>query len=481
MTQDISCVTTDDPKLSQLFRPFALKMEQQGLPAIVINTFKCYFNQFLYGAQGKLSERDMLPVEEQELADYETMARYKPLGERSLHKIAVIKLNGGLGTSMGLESAKSLIPVKDGLSFLDLILLQAKNVRDHYGVEFPQILMNSFKTHMDTMLKVGDFTNGSTGIDLAFLQHRYPKIMAKDHTPAKWPQNPELEWNPPGHGDIYTALITSGLLDALLDKGYQYVFISNSDNLGAIMNRRLLGYMVHHKLPFLMEVARRTEQDKKGGHLCRLKKNNQLALREVAQCPDKEADSFCDIGRFKFFNTNSIWVDLRVLQSVFVAHRMMPLDLIINPKTLDPRDPESPKVFQLETAMGSAITSFFNAQAVIVPRKRFAPVKTTADLFQVMSDCYVRTDRDTIEPNPQRKLSMPVITLDPWFYKKIDMFLERVPVQPPSLRECSSLTIRGDVRFERDVRCVDDVVLINDGPEQAVIPSGQVLRGEIRL
>lgn len=480
MSQNLNCVTTDDPKLSALFRPFALKMEQQGLPAIVINTFKCYFNQFLYGAQGKLSNRDVLAVGDDELADYDQMEQFKPLGEENLDKIAVIKLNGGLGTSMGLESAKSLIPVKDGLSFLDLILMQARSVRTHYGVEFPQVFMNSFKTHMDTMLKIGDFNNGATGIDLAFLQHRYPKIMAQDQTPASWPANPELEWNPPGHGDIYTAMITSGILDALLDKGYYYAFISNSDNLGAIMNRRLLGYMVHHKLPFLMEVARRTEQDKKGGHLCRLRKNKQLALREVAQCPDTEMEDFCDIEKFKFFNTNSIWIDLRVLQSVFVSHRLMPLDLIINPKTLDPRDPSSPKVFQLETAMGSAITNFLNAQAVIVPRKRFAPVKTTNDLLQVMSDCYIRTDRDTIEPNPARLTPMPTVSLDGKFYKRIDMFLERFPISAPSLLECASLSVNGDVRFEDGVRCVGDVCIVNTSPTQALIQAGSVLQGEVR-
>lgn len=481
MSKDLSCVSVDDPKLSTLFRPFALKMEQQGLPAIVINTFKCYFNQFLYGAQGKLSDRDVLPVADSELADYDQMDQFKPIGEQALNKTAVIKLNGGLGTSMGLESAKSLIPVKEGLSFLDLILLQAKTVRSHYGVDFPQVFMNSFKTHMDTMLKVGDFNNGGTGIDLAFLQHRYPKIMAHDHTPAVWPKNPELEWNPPGHGDIYTAMVTSGILDALLDKGYEYAFISNSDNLGAIMNRRLLGYMVKHKLPFLMEVARRTEQDKKGGHLCRLKKNGQLALREVAQCPDKEMDSFCDIEKYAFFNTNSIWVDLRVLQAVFVSHRMMPLDLIINPKTLDPRDPDSPAVFQLETAMGSAITSFHNAQAVIVPRKRFAPVKTTNDLLQVMSDCFIRTERDTIEPNPARLTPMPHIALDSKYYKKIDAFLARFPQNPPSLMECTSLTVQGDVLFEADVRCVGDVTVINAKNTQAVIAAGSILEGTVTL
>ncbi len=481
MTKNLSCITATDQRLTELFRPFALKMEEQGMPAIVINTFKCYFNQFLYGAQGKLSDREILPVEDRELPDYEDLEDYKSDGEQALRHTVVIKLNGGLGTSMGLEKAKSLIPVKDGRTFLDLILLQAVKVRQRYGVEFPQVFMNSFRTHTDTMLAIQNFSNGNTGIPLAFLQHRFPKILADDFTPVRWPQNPELEWNPPGHGDIYTALVTSGMLDALLENDYYYAFISNADNLGAIMNRRLLGYMVRHNLPFLMEVARRTEQDKKGGHLCRLLKTNRLALREVAQCPDNELESFANIDKYRFFNTNSIWVDLRVLQSVFVSHRLMPLDLIINPKTVDPRDPNSPAVFQLETAMGSAISSFYNAQAVIVPRKRFAPVKTTADLLLVMSDLFLRTEHDTIVPNPERTTPLPAIHLDSTYYKKIDMFLQRFPHGSPRLMECTSLRVDGDVLFEAHVVLEGDVHVINAGSQQQRIPAGTHLSGEIRL
>jgi len=481
MSNSLSCVTLADQELTELFRPFALKMEEQGMPAIVINTFKCYFNQFLYGAQGKLSDREILPVEDRELPDYEQLEEYKEDGEKALRHTVVIKLNGGLGTSMGLEGPKSLIPVKDDFTFLDLILMQAQKIRQRYGVEFPQVFMNSFRTHTETMLAIQGFSNGGTGIPLAFLQHRFPKILAQDLTPAKWPKNPELEWNPPGHGDIYTALVTSGMLDALLENDYYYAFISNADNLGAIMNRRLLGYMVRHNLPFLMEVARRTEQDKKGGHLCRLLKTNRLALREVAQCPDCEMDSFSDIEKFRFFNTNSIWVDLRVLQSVFVSHRLMPLDLIINPKTLDPRDPDSPAVFQLETAMGSAISSFYNAQAVVVPRKRFAPVKTTADLLLVMSDLFLRTEHDTIVPNPKRTTPLPTIRLDEKFYKKIDMFLQRFPNGAPSLMECDSLRVEGDVTFEAGVRLSGHVHIVNATPLPRSIPPGTHLTGEVHL
>src|SRR5438105_1204399 len=77
----------------------------------------------------------------------------------------------------------------------------------------------------------------------------------------------ELEWCPPGHGDIYTALVTSGMLDALLDAGYEHAFVSNSDNLGAVLDPRILAWFAAERIPFLMEVADRTEADRKGGHI----------------------------------------------------------------------------------------------------------------------------------------------------------------------------------------------------------------------
>ena len=102
-----------------------------------------------------------------------------------------------------------------------------------------------------------------------FVQNREPKIRADDLAPVSWPPNPELEWCPPGHGDLYTALVTSGMLDTLLDHGYEYAFVSNADNLGAVLDPRILAWFAAEELPFLMEVADRTEADRKGGHLAR--------------------------------------------------------------------------------------------------------------------------------------------------------------------------------------------------------------------
>lgn len=475
---NLECVSNADPDLRQMFRPFSLKMEEQSLPPIVINLFKCYFSQLVFGSQGKLNNKEILPLDGNDLQDLDSIAEYRSEAEEAISELVVIKLNGGLGTSMGMEKAKSLIRVRDGKSFLDLILDQVTVLREKYGTPVPLLFMNSFRTHMDTMIHIGDMEN-PYHLPLAFLQHKYPKVLAGDLAPAKWPDNPELEWNPPGHGDIYTALITSGILKNLLEKGYKYAFISNSDNLGATMNESILGYLKAQEFTFLMEVTPRTVSDRKGGHLCRLLKNNRLALREIAQCPENEMEEFMDIQKYSFFNTNSIWLNLEALEKVFLRHRMVPLDLIINTKNLDPRDPDSPSVYQLETAMGSAISAFDHAGALNVPRDRFAPVKTTSDLLAVMSDCYILSDMKTIIPNPQRRPPMPDIHLDEKYFKKIDQFDKRFPRGVPSLIQCEYLEVKGDVLFGGNITLKGRVILTNSTGKQVKIDDDSVLEGDV--
>lgn len=473
-------MTIDKDAFQANFRAFALKMEAQGLSPLVVNIFKNYYAQLISGDLGKLSEADVLPVADEEVVPYESLEPYADAGRAAMRQAVVIKLNGGLGTSMGLEKAKSLIAVKDGLSFLEIILRQIEDLRESFGASLPLVLMNSFKTHVDSMLQVEFFDNGETGLPLAFVQNKFPKVLQKNYMPAFWPTNPELEWNPPGHGDIYTSLVSSGMLALLLKKGIVYAFISNSDNLGAVMDPRLLGYLAAENLPFVMETATRTQADKKGGHLTRLKRNGRLALREIAQCPDDELDQFADIDKHRYFNTNSLWINLRALDQIFVTRHMMPLDMIVNPKTLDPRDPESPPVFQIETAMGGAVGAFEGARAVLTPRSRFAPVKTTSDLLLVMSDLYRLTPEHHVTPvTPDAPL--PKVSLDPKYYKKIDEFGQRFPHGAPSLTDCASFVVEGNVKFDKQIVARGDVHIKNTSPTQVLIPKGALLEGPIVL
>lgn len=458
------------------FESFARRMRAEGLPDIFINIFADYYQQLVEGHTGLIPESEIRPVAS--LPDAETLpARLSDVGEAALARTVVVKLNGGLGTSMGLEQAKSLLPVKEGLTFLDITARQALRM------EVPLVLMNSFVTDADSLALLSERYPElkKNDVPLSFLQHKEPKITQSDLTPAAWSQDPELEWCPPGHGDIYAALVTSGTLDALLDAGYQYAFVSNVDNLGAVIDVAILGYFVENQFPFMMEVADRTEMDKKGGHLARRASDGQLILRESAQCPDEDMAAFQDTSRHKYFNTNNLWLHLPALKRLLeeMDYRLG-LPMIRNAKTVDPRDSSSTPVYQLETAMGSAIAVFSEAQALRVPRTRFAPVKTTDDLLAVRSDAYVLTDDFHVVKNPDRQVDQLVVMLDPAYYKFVTDLDARFPHGAPSLLECLRFRVEGDFKFSRGVICKDVVRLMNESDEQVEIAAGTVLEGERR-
>jgi UTP--glucose-1-phosphate uridylyltransferase len=145
--------------------------------------------------------------------------------------------------------------------------------------------------------------------------------------------------------------------------------------------------------------------------------------------------------------------------------------LIINRETVDPRDPASTPVIQLESAMGAAIGSIPGARALHVPRSRFAPVKTTDDLLVVRSDAYELTSDGQMSPGFDGP--GPVVTLDKAFYKLLPDFEQRFPGGAPSLRRCSRFDVEGDVTFGAGVMALGDVRVA--GPRH--VPDGQVLGG----
>ena len=254
-----------------------------------------------------------------------------------------------------------------------------------------------------------------TGLPVHFLQSMEPKLDAESLAPVSWPPDPSLEWCPPGHGDVYSSLRSSGMLDALLEHGFRYAMISNADNLG--LRRPTPGSRRHlerGEIPFLMEVVEGTEADRKGGHIARRRADGQLVLRETAQTPPEDEESFRDYRRWRYYNTNSLWVDLHVLkEKLDETGGVLELPLIINRKTVDPRDPSSPPVIQLESAMGAAIGSFKGAQLLCVPRARFVPVKTTDDLLVLRSDVYTLSDELVVSAVPERAGDLPYVELDP--------------------------------------------------------------------
>lgn len=438
-------------------------MQADGAPALAIDAFLANVARWMAGERGSIPVASLEPIGP--LPEHDALPAPAPDALAPLlARTVVIKLNGGLGTSMGLQKAKSLIHVKGDLTFLDIIVHQILHLRATYGVDLPLLLMDSFSTHDDTLAalrqKHPDFANPAP-LPLAFLQHRVPKLDPATHLPLASPANPALAWCPPGHADIYHALQTTAILRHLLDAGYRYAFISNADNLGAVLSPVLLAAFAASRAPFWMEVTRRTLADRKGGHLARSAADHRLLLRESAQCPPDETDDFQDIARHTLFNTNNLWLDLAALQALLDGTRgLPPLPLIVNRKPLDPSDLASPPAVQLEAAMGALISAFPDASAVVVPRTRFAPVKTTSDLLAIRSDLYDLSPSYHLALHPSRHGIPPKITLDPRYYKLLPDFERRIPDPPPSLLRCTSLTIASDQTLPPDAPpFVGDVAL----------------------
>ncbi|MBE6483071.1 MAG: UTP--glucose-1-phosphate uridylyltransferase [Actinomyces ruminicola] len=447
------------------------KMLDAGVAQQAIDVFSHYYRALEEGATGLVPEDTIEPLTDIDSID--DVEVDEAAAREALSKTVLIKLNGGLGTSMGMDRAKSLLPVRDGKTFLDLLVDQVMAARARYDVTLPLIFMDSFRTCEDTLAALAAHPGIEVeGIPLDFLQNREPKLRADDLTPVDWPADPSLEWCPPGHGDIYTALVSSGVLDALLERGYKYAMTSNSDNLGAAPSARIAGWFAASGAPYAPEMCRRTPADVKGGHLAVRKADGRIILRDTAQTPPEEMHYFTDQFRHPFFHTNNLWFDLEVLRDTLTErHGILGLPLIRNTKTVDPSDPDSTPVIQLETAMGAAVEAFDGATAVEVPRSRFLPVKTTNDLLLVRSDVYEVDADGLLQQVPERAC---VVDLDPRYYKRIADFEARFPHGVPSIREASSLTVRGDWTFGADVVATGEAVVAEEGAPGTVADGARV-------
>ncbi|MDR3152151.1 MAG: UTP--glucose-1-phosphate uridylyltransferase [Bifidobacteriaceae bacterium] len=375
-------------KYSQALNACKEKMVGEKIDNLHINIFEKYFNKLVAGKNsgeniGYIKEEEIEPIKE--VSNYENLT--KKASVRKIAQSVIIKLNGGLATTMGLNQAKVLLPLKDNAqgesrNFLDYIVDSAKNIESCEGSleTAPLIFMNSFRTSSDTLNYLKKFKHlQEQKLPLDFLQSKEPKISAETFYPINWNENPSLEWCPPGHGDLFTCLLATGLLDELLNNDVHYAYISNADNLAAEFDARILDFLISNKLSFLSEVTKKTDADIKGGHI--VKYQNRLVLREFSQIsPDDEAEAL-NPEKHPFINVNSIWVNLDDLKSVLQEKNgFLDLPVIYNLKNVNPSDKTTPQVIQLETAMGAAIKAFDKVGLLEISRTRFKPVKNYDDL-----------------------------------------------------------------------------------------------------
>ncbi|KAL2644899.1 hypothetical protein R1flu_012486 [Riccia fluitans] len=384
-----------------------------------------------------------------------------------LDKLAVLKLNGGLGTTMGCTGPKSVIEVRDGLTFLDLIVKQIEHLNSTYGSEVPLVLMNSFNTHEDTLEIVRKYKDSKLEV-LIFNQSQYPRIVADDLMP--WPAKGKTDkagWYPPGHGDVFPALYNSGKLDELISKGKEYVFIANSDNLGAVVDLKILKHLVNNGNEYCMEVTPKTLADVKGGTL--ISYEGRVQLLEIAQVADEHVNEFKSIDKFKIFNTNNMWVNLKAIKRLVEADALK-MEIIPNPKEVD-----GVKVLQLETAAGAAIRFFDKAIGVNVPRSRFLPVKATSDLLLVQSDLYTVEEGSVLRNTARKSPENPSVELGPEF-KKVGNFLQRFK-SIPSIIDLDSLKVVGDVIFGKGI-VLKGTVIVDALKEKLEIPDETVIENK---
>ncbi|KAL0584753.1 hypothetical protein ABG067_005491 [Albugo candida] len=461
--------------MSGNFAPFRAKMENEGLSEAAIKAFEHSYQALVSGDSGMITENSISSVETLDYLEGKPGCIRESIvaDSKLLKETVVLKLNGGLGTSMGLDKAKSLLTVKNDDTFLDLIAKQVMELRQvhHSNVRF--VLMNSFSTSADTLEYLQKYPELVDDKELELLQNKVPKVDASTLAPATYSLNSSKEWCPPGHGDLYPSLAGSGKLEKLLSQGYKYMFVSNSDNLGACMDLDMLTYFAQSGKPFLMECCERTENDKKGGHLAKRNLDGRLILRESAQCEGNDEKHFQDIKKHRFFNTNNLWIRLdKLAEELETQGGLIRLPMIKNAKTVEPKDPSSTPVFQLETAMGAAIESFAGAGAVCVPRSRFAPVKKCDDLLLLRSDAYVLTSDSRPILAPECDGVAPIVALDSKTFKLVQQLEAALRGNTPSLIKCSRLKVTGDVCFAPDVVFEGEVTVVNNSSEPKTISSG---------
>jgi UTP--glucose-1-phosphate uridylyltransferase len=453
------------------------KMREAGVSSAAIDAFLYQYRKLLDHDTGLIPEDSISPIEQLPQLDDTPKSGFP---EELLAETVIFKLNGGLGTSMGLEGTKSLLAVRPALTFLDVIVRQFLQTRSEHSARLGLYFMNSFNTSTDTKAALGRYPELGDPTTLELLQSKAPKIDAESLLPAVWPKNPQLEWCPPGHGDIYPSLLGSHLLETLLNDRKRFLFVSNSDNLGATLDLRILHYFADSAAPFLMEVTCRTAADRKGGHLAKRNRDERLLLRESAQCREADEAAFQDIERHRFFNTNNLWIRLEALRDALAgSNGFIPLPMIRNQKNIDPRDKTSPTVYQLEVAMGAAIECFAGAGAIEVPRSRFAPVKTTGDLLVVRSDAYELDSRWRLVLRPEREGRPPIIHLSDE-YKLVDGLEKLIEEGAPSLVRCDSVKIQGPWKFRAGVELVGAVSFVNDSANLRWIEPGTYTDCEIR-
>jgi len=263
----------------------------------------------------------------------------------------------------------------------------------------------------------------------------------------------------------------SGLLDKYIAEGKEWAFVSNIDNLAATVDFKILHHAVESKRDFVMEVTDKTRSDIKGGTLIKYQ-DTPLRLLEIAQVPKEHVPDFTSIKKFKIFNTNNLWVNLKALREILLQNGLNSLEIISNPKVED-----NVRILQLETAAGAAISFFKHPFAVNVPRTRFLPVKSTSDLFVIQSDMF-SLEHGELRMSPARPFPTPPTVKLGSYFKYVQDYSKRLGGNM-NIIELDQLTISGDVTLGRGVVLKGTIIIVANEGNKIDIPDGSVLEDKV--
>jgi len=369
---------------------------------------------------------------------------------------------------MGCTGSKSNMVIKNGKTYLEVIMDQVIKLNEKYHSRIPLVLMNSFNTEHEAKETGSKYPALEI---IHFNQSQFPRIRRDTMLPM--PTSPDARpenWYPPGHGDVLDGLRNSGVLDRLLAQGRTHLFISNVDNLGATLDLSILGSMVAHNNDILMEMTPKTHADIKGGTV--IEYEGRMKLLETAQVPADKVNEFRTVRKFSVCNTNNIWFDLRMLKTALEEDRMK-LDIIVNPKKVG-----NVSVIQLETAVGSSISCARRPALVCVPRARFLPVKSVADMLVIQSNLYVLDESGVLTMNPLRNFPVPpLVSLGAGIQKIADVQAHFGGV--PDMLDLDSLTVTGDVYFGAGCSLKGHVTVVCPPGQRIDLPPGTVLDNKV--
>jgi len=387
-----------------------------------------------------------------------------------LDKVVVLKLNGGLGIRMGLKGPKSAIEVCPGITFLDLTVMHVEHMNTKYMCDIPLVLMNSFNTDEETKKIIHKYAHSKVKIT-TFQQSKFPRFYKDTLNPVPKPGSPfdPKEWYPPGSGDVFPSLMACGMLDKFIKEGKEYIFISNVENLGAVLDMKILAHVFTTKPEFALEVTDRISTDVTGGFL--VKHQDKVHLMELSQVPADKVSHFTP-RNYRYWNTNNLWVSLSAIQRV-VSENSLELDFVVTNVASD----SSRNQMLLETPAGMAIQNFASSRAIHVPRIRYRPVKSTSQLLLAQSNIF-QFHKGEMIMNPKREPpTVPLIKLGEEF-STVAEYTRRVK-SIPDLVELEHLTVSGDVYFGSDIILKGTVIIVANHGERVDLPDGAVLENKI--